>query len=473
MSIVRKVAKNIFFILTGNIIERIIGFFVLLILVRYLGSGDFGKYSLIYAFINFFQIFTAMGIDCVILRELSRDFKRGTEFISSAVTLKLLFSLIGILLCWIILQWMHYPADIKLLIYIASLGMLFSFGTLFNNVFQAKLLMASITGITIATKILLGILTIVFILLKASLFYFIFINLLVYIVQIITTYYFSKRFLIFRVKMNLGVWKELLKHSWPLIFITIFVSIYTRIDQIILFHFKGKEELGFYASAVKLVELPLLVVSAFLLSAFPLFSKYAITSLDSFRRAYEACLKYLMIFFAAIAMMTTLFSKQIILVCFGENFLPSQKALAILVWSTLFVSAGVVNTFLLLATDLQHLDIVFMGFLATVNFILNLTLIPRYGFTGAAIAAVISYGLLIPLFYLLKRTRMFAKAIVKSMLKPIFATLVSGYLVHTFFPFPSVFKLILVGFIYLFLLLFIKGIDSQDIRYAKELLIIR
>jgi len=92
MSIARVLARNSLFIFVGEIISRLAGFFVNLILIRYLGSGEFGKYSLVYAFLSFFQIFTNIGIDSVIVRELSRNPQRGARLIGSAVSLRFFFS---------------------------------------------------------------------------------------------------------------------------------------------------------------------------------------------------------------------------------------------------------------------------------------------------------------------------------------------------------------------------------------------
>lgn len=470
MSTVKKVAGNSLVIFIGNIIERIIGFFVTLILIRYLGSGNFGKYSLIYAFLSFFDIFTNMGIDSIITRELSKDYKKGAELMGNAITLKLLLSLTGIILCWSILQWMHYPAEIKLLIYLASLSMVFSFGTLFNNIFQVKLLMKYPTLIAIIMKILFAVSTIILIFLKAGLFYFILMNLLIYIIQVIFIYYQSRKFLHIRVAMDLGIWKELLKDSWPLAISTIFAVIYTRIDQIMLFSMKGKDALGFYAAAVKLAELPIILAGVFMASVIPLLFKYAKTSPELFKRTYEISFKYLMIFIIPIAMIATLYSRQIILACYGQSFLPSGVAMAILIWATIFVFGGLVHSNLLLATDIQHFDIIFTGFSLVLNIFLNLILIPKYSFRGAAIATAISYGLGLPLSYALKRTRRFAKAMVKSMIKPLLAALFAGYLVYFLSSLDLIFNLILIGFIYLFLILLMRALDSEDIRYGKEIL---
>lgn len=470
MSTVKKVAKNSLIIFAGEIIVRVITFFITLILIRYLGSGDFGRYSVVYAFLSFFQIFVGTAIDPIILRELSRDSQKGRELIGSAITLRFFFSLIGLILCWIALQWMPYPRDIKIIIYLASLWLPFSFGLLFNNIFQAKLSMKSVTLVTVMMKIFLAIFTVIFIFLKAQLFYFILINLLIYIAQIILIYYQSRKLLSISVKVDLRAWKELVKNSWPLTLGIIFASIFTRIDQILLFQMKGKEELGLYAAAVKLAEYPFMVAGAFLASVSPLLFEHAITSPDIFKRIYQISLKYLMMFIIPIAVVTTVYSREIILVCYGRDFIASQAALAILIWSTVFAFGGIVQNDSLIATNLQLFSIIFTGIPAFLSVFLNLMLIPKYSLVGAAIATTVSYGINIPMSYLLKRTRIFAIAVIKSMIKPFLASLLAVYSVY-FLSFPHIiFNFILTLFIYLFLIFLIGEIDLKDIKYGKEIL---
>jgi O-antigen/teichoic acid export membrane protein len=429
----QRIAKNSFFIFAGEIIVRIITFFTTLVLIRYLGSGEFGKYSLVFAFLSFFEFFRGMAVDPIIIRELSKDEKRGAYLIGSAITLKFFFSLIGIVLCWIILQLMHYPPDIKMFIYIASLTIIFSFGTLFNNIFQAKLLMKYIIAVTVFIKILLAIFTVALVFLKAKLFYFIALNLLLYIIQIILVFYKSKRFLPVKVLVDLAAWKELLKNSWPISVSIIFVSIYGKIDHVMLFKMRGSYDLGFYAAAIKLTELLVAIAAILMTSIFPLLSEYARTSPDAFKKTYELAFKYLMLFIIPIAVMVTLYSRQIILLCYGRNFLASASPLSILIWSTVFIYIGIVHSNLLVAVNLQHLDVIFTSSFLVINVLLNLFLIPRYSFVGAAIAMAVSYAaIIVPISYALRRTRRFARAIISSMIKPSLAAFSAGYLVYFF-----------------------------------------
>jgi O-antigen/teichoic acid export membrane protein len=143
--------------------------------------------------------------------------------------------------------------------------------------------------------------------------------------------------------------------------------------------------------------------------------------------------------------------------------------MAILIWSTVFVYLAAMHALLLIATDLQNLDIIFTTSFVILNILLNSILIPKYSFIGAALATTISYSFIIPLSYSLGKTRRFAKVMIKSTIKPLFAALPAGYLVYLLSPLHFIFNIIISGFIYLFLILLIKGLDSQDIRYGREI----
>ena len=65
---------------------------------------------------------------------------------------------------------------------------------------------------------------------------------------------------------ELGIAKQLLKDSWPLIFSAIVVMIYMRIDQIIIKEMLGEYEVGIYSAAVRLSEgcyfIPMLITAS-------------------------------------------------------------------------------------------------------------------------------------------------------------------------------------------------------------------
>jgi O-antigen/teichoic acid export membrane protein len=70
---VRKIAKNTGVIIAGNVAFRLVSLFVIIYLARYLGTGGFGKYSFVFAYLAFFNIITDLGLQQILVREMARE----------------------------------------------------------------------------------------------------------------------------------------------------------------------------------------------------------------------------------------------------------------------------------------------------------------------------------------------------------------------------------------------------------------
>ena len=154
MDTVRRVAKNTGVILVGKIINGSIGLVTVIFLARYLGPGSFGIYSFIFAYLGFFVIITDLGISLILIREISRDRAKGDRFIGNAIIIKIILSLFAFGLACLIISFLHYPFNTKLLIYIASLSFLLSFRSLYGLIFQVNLRMEYPLLVSIATNLL-------------------------------------------------------------------------------------------------------------------------------------------------------------------------------------------------------------------------------------------------------------------------------------------------------------------------------
>jgi len=53
---------------------------------------------------------------------------------------------------------------------------------------------------------------------------------------------------------DIGIGKKLLKDSWTLLLSSVAISIYTRIDQVMIKNMLGDRKVSFYSAAIKLVE---------------------------------------------------------------------------------------------------------------------------------------------------------------------------------------------------------------------------
>jgi len=73
LSTVQQVAKNTGIIISGELIFRLVSLVVTIYLARYLGTAGFGKYSFVFAYLAFFNIITDLGLQTILVREMSRE----------------------------------------------------------------------------------------------------------------------------------------------------------------------------------------------------------------------------------------------------------------------------------------------------------------------------------------------------------------------------------------------------------------
>lgn len=470
MDTLRRVAKNTGILIAGKIINGLISLAIVIFLARYLEAGNFGIYSFIFAYLGFFVIITDLGIGLVLVREISRDRAKADRFIGNAIIIKIILSLFALVLACLITFFLHYSFNIKLLVYIASLGFLLSFRSLYSLIFQVDLRMEYPTLVNVLSNLLRLALFLYLIFLKAPLLWFIIVVIINAIPGFFLIRYLSRRFVRPRFHIDLAIWKYLFKESWPLALIAVFVMIYHRIDQLMLFQMKGSQAVGYYSAAVNLPEALVIFPSAFMTSVFPLMSRYFKTSKESLTQAYTLSFRYMLMLIIPIAVGTTLLSKPIISLIYGESFLPSVPVLSILIWSEIFVFYGLIHYEILISVNKQRLYLLFTGTGAVVNIVLNLILIPIYGIIGAGIATLISYilsaGLIVG--HLLPAVRRYNVVGCQSMLKPLAASVIMG--AYVYYVRPHLALAIIGGaIIFILTMLFIGGINQQDIQLVKSL----
>ena len=460
-------------IIAGNMVVGAAGMIATIYAARYLGVDRFGTFLFVLTYVNFFAIIIELGANNQILvREISQDRAAAGKVIGNTIIMKSVFGAFTILPCCAIIGFSGYPFQVKILVYIASLSFLLSAGGAYVAVFRSRLKMVYPTTVDILTALLKLGFFLYLIYVKAPLILFVTGAVLVYLPGFFLNLILSGRLVRPEFKIDFAICKKLIAESWPLVLTAVSIMIYTKIDQLMLFQMKGAQAAGYYSAAVKLVEVLGLLPSAFMLSIFPFMSEYFKTSEHSFERSYRLAFKYMTLIIMPIAVGTTLLSGQIIELCYGRAFTASAAALAILIWSEIWVFVGMVNTGVLIAANQQKTYFAFTSISAVINVTLNLILIPRCSFIGASIAAVISCGAGQALCYIYPKTRSYALASYKSMVKPFFASVIMGIVIY-YLPWRVHIAIPLAAVIYCVAIFLIKGVNKEDISLVRESLAYR
>jgi len=194
-------------------------------------------------------------------------------------------------------------------------------------------------------------------------------------------------------RFNFAICKGLLKAVWPIIISGIAVSIYMRIDQIMINEMLDTISVGYYSAAVRVSEafyfFPLVVTS----SLFPAIVSSKINDGTVYKKRLQALLAILVWPAMGVSLLFTVFAKPIILLLYGKHYVPAIPILTIHIWATVFVFLGVMRSKWAINENLQFYTMVYVILGAIVNVCLNIVLIPAFGLQGAAWATVIAQAI--------------------------------------------------------------------------------
>lgn len=205
-------------------------------------------------------------------------------------------------------------------------------------------------------------------------------------------YYFKVLPFRFRLVFNWQRTKELFIRGLPFLFIGIFVSLYARIDMVMLRYFGSFEAVGWYGTAYKFIDLAFLFPSLFVASIFPIISSLYNNPAagEQFSQFFRKSLRILFSAGLMVAVFFIAFAPQIIAWFFPASFGPSALALRILIIGLALGYLSALFNSMLLVQKKEKIGLYIIIFCALLNIGLNFILIPKYSIYGAAWATVIS-----------------------------------------------------------------------------------
>ncbi len=400
--------RNTGWMFAAQIFSMGVSFISTIIIARRLGPLNFGQLSYANSFISIFSILATLGIDYILYRDLIKNPEKRREYLGSAFIIKLVGG--GITASIAVISSYFYSQDdvSRFLILILSGTFFFNAFQIINYEFQARVKSKYPSIISFIINFVINALEVIVILNGKGVIYLAFVALFGTVSYAILYVLFYERKLNEKIldwKFDKQITIELLKDSWPLIFTGTFSLIYARIDQVLIKNMLGASEVGIYSVAVTLAEVWGFIPSIIVLSLFPAVINAKKTSLESYHSRLRKLSFLLLTLAVIIASIVTTVAPFIIRLIYGPAFSDSIIILQIYVWACIgtFLTALASNY---LITENYKKVIVFMTVIPmTVNIILNLLWIPKYGIAGSAYATLISYSLnpLILLFF--KNTR--------------------------------------------------------------------
>ncbi len=392
----KKASENALWLFADKILRYAAALFVSVWVARYLGEEQFGIFSYALAYTSLFGILSRIGFRRVVVRELINNSEQKDKIIGS--TFLMMFS-IGIFF-WILASASIFflnPADRQtfLMVAIISFSFIFRPAEVVMYVFEAKEALKYPTIVGSIVFIIISLLKILLIFLQAGLIAFSFVLLLEAVFTALGYIILSKKFnLSFNYRQfDKSIAISIFKESYPLVFAGLMITINSRIDQIMLRPMTSEAELGWYAIAVRLVEIWFFVPQILKVSIFPNLISIKKQDHRNYIKRLQMLGSVLNLFSYSIIIFYLLFGKSIVLLLYGEPFKPAAEALLILPFILPFISMNNIKNSYLIIGHQTHYKLIFSLSAAIINVIANLMLIPKYGMIGACYASLLSFGI--------------------------------------------------------------------------------
>jgi O-antigen/teichoic acid export membrane protein len=396
----KKFAQNFAFLLFANLLVKPIWIFAIDRKVQLLvGAEEYGAYFTAANFSFLLSILLDLGINNFTNRAVSRTPSRASSFLSNFIQVKGLLAIAYFLLTMLIALTLRVESSILYLLAILAFNqILLSFILHFRAYIAALHFFKRDSFISILDKVL----SIVFVLTtwvlfsdiskKSQLISFATAQSFALFITMLVAYYFVKKLTNETgSKWNRKYTKRILIKSLPFALLVFLMTIYGRIDGILLHLLlpENPAETGIYAAGFRLLDAATqfgFLVATILL---PMFSK-AFKEKTSVRSLVGFSLGLVLMASITLAVFCAYFKVEIIQLLYHTSDVRYQTVLSTLMFAFIPISSVYIfGTLLTAKGKLLHLNIIALIGIV-VNVVANYVLIPRFAATGAGYAALIT-----------------------------------------------------------------------------------
>ncbi|HAT03930.1 MAG TPA: hypothetical protein DCS29_04120 [Candidatus Magasanikbacteria bacterium] len=465
-----SVAKNTAFMTVASILQKVISFGYFAIIARNIGAEDTGKYFFALSFTTIFVVFVDLGLTNVLVREGAKIKEKIQDYFSTILFAKFLLGIITYIVAIIVINVMGYSSETRYLVYISGITMLLDsfhlsmYGTL-RALGNLKYEAIGIVGSQLVTCILGSL----FLWMKLPLVYLMVAFFASSALNVLFAYIIVHH--VYHIRVRLQYDKAVLKYIVPIVIpfalAGIFGRVYSYIDSILLSKLAGDTVVGWYSIPYKITYAFQFIPMALVAALYPRFSEYFIHDKEKLHYVFHQGIKYLLLVSLPLAVGISLLSRDLVLFLFTHEYINSIVPLEILMIGMVFGYLNFHIGALLNACNKQVTQTVLVGIVMVVNIVLNIVLIPRYGATGAAFAAVLgNVGLMsMSLFIVPKIIAFNFNFLLSTIVRLGFSVTIMGAIVWYTNMYIGLIPAILAGVVsYMGMLFIVRAVKSTQIK---------
>lgn len=428
------IIKNVFWLTFAEVVTSIIKIGFIVIVIRILGAGEYGKYAFAFSFVSAMLVFSDLGIIDFSTRELARDKGKEKEF-SKILTLYIILSAVALVLMilgsFLITENLAIRKIIFVLSFFALIG---NFFHIFYSFLRSRQKMEYEAWIKIVQAIFSFILVLLIVLYFRSAIGLSYGYLLSNVIALVCLLVFF-HFYIHPIKL---IWDKnifkIIKVSWPLSLGFVTSWIYLDTGSIMLGYFNLITENGWYGAAVKVAFIAVLFANLIIRSFYPALSNFFVTSSEKLQKLWNYIMGTMIFLAFPVVLGGIAMAPKIVNFFYGSDFVPSIPALQLLL---IVIGINFINYpfgTMLVVSDQQKKNFLLIISGMAFNILLSSLLIPLYSLYGAIISAIISslVVLIITIFttkLFVVRINLLNKELFKNLAYALFSSLAMLFLI--------------------------------------------
>jgi O-antigen/teichoic acid export membrane protein len=468
-----RAVSNTLFILGARVVSRVVSLVVVVVLANALGDTQYGRYTTLIAYLALVSVVADLGFNPLYTREAARNRQELGDYLGTLLVVKLVLAVAASVILAVALT---FGAGLSALIVPgAALMIATAYANLLRNTFYA-VGRAEFDAVAIVAEIAIQAGLIIFGARRhAGVSYFVW----AYTASLLFTVVYS--LVVIRVfhlgRVRLGFDLNLVRRWFPLAlpfaFTFFLTNLYFRADVPILQHFRSFAEVGWYTFAYKPFEALQFVPLAIQVVVYPLLGVYYVSDPQRLRLAYQRFFKVLVLLGWPLTVGTFVLVHPI-----GRLFRlfpQSEASLRILALAIVFLFANSAFYAMLNATNRQHLNAWATGLAAAINIVLNLILIPFYGYLAASTTTVVTEASLCVFgWWFIQRNRPELRLPVAGLSwRILLAGAVMGVVLFPLSRFSIAVSLPVGAIVYLVAIHLIRAIDPEEWRLVRNGLLSR
>lgn len=413
------VSKNVSWILIQNIFSMICSVSVTAIVARHYGAAGYGYINFAQSFVALFSFIAIMGTNHIIMKDLSEDKIEDGIVLGSNLFIRIILAIISLLVSQGI-SLLIYDKDINILILLFNLNTILCSFDVFSYYAQSKMQNKYISISKIISITVFSILKLLVIFLDLNINFFVLTYLIETIIYSILLYISYRKISSNRNvkwKIDYSYIKELLKKGKYYALASLMVTIYLRIDQVMLgTMISDKSQVGIYSAAVRISEIWTFVPISIITSYKPIIINEKEKSKTKYDKELSKLYNIVSFVCFLFVVIICVFGKLGIYILYGNEYSSAYIPLIILTIGIWFGVLGNIHYIWMICENKEKYSTFYSFFGCITNIIFNFLLIPKYGIIGAAIATLISQiSSNILSFSLIKDARILTKKIIISL----------------------------------------------------------